>query len=220
MRWIPFNALPHLEHHLTKLLEHGRRTEQRDALALMLALHGLRVSEVCQARIDDLDAPNCLLFIRTLKKGKRRTVRLHPTLIYALLKWRGQVNHLPLLFTGPGRPIFPSHLQRFARKITAQVFGISYRFHAGRHTFAMRAYAKTKDLLLVKKLLGHRWITSTQVYAEALDDTPDELLLAIAPTTSEQEASESSSNSQDHACRETSTDSDEPRQLRIFAKGA
>jgi integrase len=220
MRWIPFPALPSLETRLTELVAHGRRTQQRDALAVLLALHGLRVKEVCQARVDDFDPGNSLLFVRTLKKGKPRTVRLHPTLITAILKWRGNASHCPLLFTRRGRPIFPSHLQRFARKITADVLGTPFRFHACRHTFAMRAYAATKDLLLVKKLLGHRWITSTQVYAEALDEMPDELLVSIGPSPTQEAALNSSSSNEDHACREPSTDQHESGQLRIFAKGA
>lgn len=218
MRWIPFHALPDLEQRLRQLVDHGSRTQQRDALAMLLGLHGLRVQELCSATIGDLDTHASLLFVQTLKKGRPRTVRLHPSLVGAILRWRRGAQHEPLLFTRHGRAIFPSHLQRFARKITSAVFGLSYRFHACRHTFAMRAYAQTKDLLLVRKLLGHRWITSTQIYAEALDEMPDELLLSIA--TEEDNTSNSSSSSQDHACRKPSTESQDSRHFRLIAKGA
>ena len=37
-------------------------------------------------------------------------------------------------------------------------------FHTLRHTFAMRLYQKTRDVLLVKEALRHRSIASTLVY--------------------------------------------------------
>jgi len=77
--------------------------------------------------------------------------------------------------------------------VTAETFGVPYRFHSLRHTFAMRVYARTKDLLLVKKLLGHRSINSTLVYAEALDELPRDLLFRL-PSLQEQSSINSSSS--------------------------
>lgn len=42
-----------------------------------------------------------------------------------------------------------------------------YKTHSLRHTFAMVMYEKTNDILLVKKLLGHDCIESTEIYARA-----------------------------------------------------
>ena len=42
--------------------------------------------------------------------------------------------------------------------------------HSLRHSFAARMYAKTGDVLLVQKALGHRSVASTLVYAQAGDD--------------------------------------------------
>ena len=41
--------------------------------------------------------------------------------------------------------------------------------HSLRHTFATRLYEKTGDLHLVQRALGHRQITTTEVYARVLD---------------------------------------------------
>jgi integrase/recombinase XerC len=38
-----------------------------------------------------------------------------------------------------------------------------------RHTFATRLYDKTGDLYLVQRALGHRQITTTEVYARVND---------------------------------------------------
>jgi integrase/recombinase XerC len=39
------------------------------------------------------------------------------------------------------------------------------KFHSLRHTFALMLYDKTKDILLLKRALGHRNINNTMVYA-------------------------------------------------------
>lgn len=41
--------------------------------------------------------------------------------------------------------------------------------HAIRHAFAVQMWKKTKNLMLVKQLLGHEQVTTTQVYATAVD---------------------------------------------------
>jgi integrase/recombinase XerC len=42
--------------------------------------------------------------------------------------------------------------------------------HSLRHTFATRLYRKTGDLYLVQRALGHRHITTTEIYARVGDE--------------------------------------------------
>ncbi|MBI3663375.1 MAG: tyrosine-type recombinase/integrase [Acidobacteria bacterium] len=51
--------------------------------------------------------------------------------------------------------------------------GVSRRVsvHSLRHTFATRLYHKTGDLYLVQRALGHRQITTTEIYARVNDTT-------------------------------------------------
>lgn len=41
--------------------------------------------------------------------------------------------------------------------------------HAVRHLFAIQMWKKTRDLMLLKQLLGHESVTTTQTYATAVD---------------------------------------------------
>ncbi len=41
--------------------------------------------------------------------------------------------------------------------------------HTLRHTFATRLYEKTKNLRLVQRALGHRRVTTTEIYAQFAD---------------------------------------------------
>lgn len=43
-------------------------------------------------------------------------------------------------------------------------------FHTSRHTFAVNILAKGGDVYTLSKLLGHKRITTTQIYAEVLDE--------------------------------------------------
>lgn len=182
MRFVPLQHVHELEERIAALIRTGNPCVRRDALALCLGLHGFRVSEVARCTVDRLDVHAGTISPPVIKRGKARVIPLDPSVLEALRTWRENSACRWLLFTSRGKRVFPSHWERFARKITAEVFGVPYRFHSLRHTFAMRVYAKTKDLLLVKRLLGHRSINSTLVYAEALDELPRELLFRLPPS--------------------------------------
>jgi integrase/recombinase XerC len=48
--------------------------------------------------------------------------------------------------------------------------------HGLRHTFASHLYAATSDLLVVKRALGHRDISTTEIYTHLVDGTLEEAL--------------------------------------------
>jgi integrase/recombinase XerC len=54
---------------------------------------------------------------------------------------------------------------RFARWFQESGFDRPVSLHSLRHTFATRLYEKTGDLHLVQRALGHRQITTTEIYA-------------------------------------------------------
>ena len=91
-------------------------------------------------------------------------------------------DHLDGLESGPvfrgraGERLSTRHTQRRFRQWRERA-GISRAItcHGLRHSYAMRLYAKTGDIALVQRALGHRSITSTLVYASA-----DEARLKVA----------------------------------------
>ena len=58
----------------------------------------------------------------------------------------------------------------FARWLAQAGITRPFSIHSLRHTFATRLYRKTGDLYLVQRALGHRQITTTEIYAKVDDD--------------------------------------------------
>lgn len=95
---------------------------------------------------------------------------LNKTALAILEQCRGQENTLPL----PTKPVFnlpeKSHLG-YSLKPWFQEAGITKKatFHTSRHTFATSLLTGGADLFTVSKLLGHKDISTTAVYAKVID---------------------------------------------------
>ena len=61
-------------------------------------------------------------------------------------------------------------------------------FHTFRHWKATMTYHKTKDILYVKKLLGHKSINSTLLYTQLISFEGDEYDVKVAETKKERVA--------------------------------
>ena len=58
-------------------------------------------------------------------------------------------------------------------------------FHTFRHWKAIMTYHRTKDILYVKKLLGHKSINSTLLYTQLISFEGDEFDIKVAETKQE-----------------------------------
>lgn len=148
-------------------------------MAVALGLHGLRVGEVCRARMDELFVAGRVLHVPPFKRGRERDLPLHESLVAALLEWRQRERRELLLYTRSGNQVHRTQFERTAARLVAEVLGEPVKFHSLRHTFAMRVYAETRDLFLVQRLLGHKSVKSTEVYAASLAELPDACLVKL-----------------------------------------
>ncbi len=150
-KFLTNDEFEHLHHRLTSI-------HTRDSLLLLVALEtGARSIEVLNIRAADLDDEDMSVLIKAKKLGQSREFPLQPT-TYRKLKY--------LCYISGGHP-FPITTRRF-RQIWHEWRPCKKKLHALRHTKAIRAYRKTKDIKLVQQVLGHKSIQSTMVYVDYL----------------------------------------------------
>lgn len=183
IRWFPLHQYDRLQDALTVELSRPQRVRVRDAIGVALGLHGMRVGEVVRARRSELHVAGAVLHVPPFKRCRARRLRLHGSLVEAIRRhWSTRpAPSKYLLANCRGGPIRHQQYQRAAERLFRQLLGDDHglTFHSLRHTFAMRLYSETRDIRLVQRLLGHRCVASTEIYADSLSDLPDHLLLAV-----------------------------------------
>ncbi len=145
----------------------------RDRLALeLLYSSGLRASELCALRLEDVNLETRILRV----KGKGRKERLVPFGRRALaifktylpvresfLKDRGLSS--PLVFLNRyGRPLSPRSLQRLVKNYARSLGLEEVHPHVLRHSFATHLLESGADLRSIQEMLGHRRLSTTERY--------------------------------------------------------
>jgi site-specific recombinase XerD len=127
---------------------------------------GLRISEVCKLKVDDIDAARGVLRI-VGKGGVERFAKLSPKLLTILRSyWAAERPALPWLFASRNGAHVHPETARSAFKQAALAAGITKKAstHVLRHSFATHMLEAGTDLRVIQVLLGHRSIASTTRY--------------------------------------------------------
>jgi integrase/recombinase XerD len=130
---------------------------------------GLRVSEVVNLKLTDVDSKRMTLFIQQSKGKKDRYVNLSPVLLDILRSYLQKQNPRPknYLFEGqvPGEPYsIRSAQQIFINAKKAAGISKLITFHGLRHSFATHLLEKGVDIKYIKDILGHFDIKTTERY--------------------------------------------------------
>jgi integrase/recombinase XerD len=151
------------------------------ALLSLLYGTGIRASECASLRCGQVDLVHLTITVNG-KGGHERTIPLNPDLATLL--------HSYAQARGPSLPNAPFFRSRFGRALGRGAIyervrtcgqrsriGIPLSPHRMRHTFATHLVRKGVGLVTIRDLLGHRLITSTQIY---LHVTAEDLRAAAA----------------------------------------
>jgi integrase len=135
--------------------------------------------------LKDLDFERGLVYIRTTKHGKSRTVKLKPKTL-GLLKTYISKSKATVVFSTPKTlsRAFQKARNRAAQKFCDPEIN-KIRLYDLRHYFGSKLYQKTIDLLYVQRQMGHRSISSTMKYMHLTDFTNDEWVCKTAKTIKE-----------------------------------
>lgn len=152
--------------------------------AILMATYagGLRVSEVVNLRVIDIDSQRMTLRIEQGKGRKDRYVMLSAKLLGVLRQYWKTVRPSCWLFPGqiPGRHLTRSAVGRIFYQARDRA-GITKKVsvHSLRHSFATHLLESGVNIRKIQVLLGHNSLQSTQVYTNVandyLDNTPSPL---------------------------------------------
>ena len=149
--------------------------EIRDkALAELLYSSGLRLSEVCQLEVQDLDLKERTC--RVLGKGnKTRIVPVGKKAIQAIRDWMIYRSELKatketssdaIFLNNKGNRISARSIQLMLEKLCLQRGIPGINPHMLRHSFASHVLESSGDLRAVQEMLGHSDIGTTQIYTK------------------------------------------------------
>jgi integrase/recombinase XerD len=140
---------------------------------LTLAHTGVRLSELLDLRLGDLNMAAGYATVRGGKPGRDRVVFLTPALTHALKWYLAQRPDLPdddRLFVLHRRSPNARTIQRRLARYAVQA-GVQATAHRLRHTLATRLINKGMPIHSLRKLLGHQHLNTTQIYARIYDET-------------------------------------------------
>ena len=158
-------------------------------LFMTLYSAGLRVSEVTQLLVSDIDSGRNVIRVRQGKGKKDRYVTLFPSLLEALRNYWRHCRPKPWLFPGKpsDQPISRSAVERVCSQTRRKVnLTKPVTPHSFRHAYATHLLETGTDLRTIQVLLGHRSLSTTAVYlhvavnAQQLTDEAQDLLRAVA----------------------------------------
>ena len=142
------------------------------AMMELLYSSALRLAELTQLNINDIDQAGGFIYVQRGKGGRGRVVPLGKTAAAALAVWLPQRQALlagaaePALFVGRNKTRLcgRSVQKRIDRHVKKIGFKQTVSPHMFRHSCASHFLQSSGDLRATQELLGHRDISATQIY--------------------------------------------------------
>jgi integrase/recombinase XerC len=139
---------------------------ERDSLIIeFFYLTGVRLSELIEIKINDIDFKNCSL--KVLGKGnKERIVPLSFDVVSKIDLFIKNYNIKDYLFLNSSKKkLYPKKVYRIVNYYIGLVSSIKKRSpHVLRHSFATHMLNNGADINAIKEILGHSSLSATQIY--------------------------------------------------------
>ena len=134
-------------------------------LSVMLNM-GLRVSEVAELKVSDVNIDKKKLRVVNGKGGKDRDLIIPGYTLELLEKWMTIKPESRYFFsTLVGDKVATRYIQDMVKRYKKRSkIDKNVTPHTFRHTFATEFYRQTKDIETLRKILGHADVSTTQIY--------------------------------------------------------
>ena len=172
---------------MLSVIDRNKPLGERNYLIIdLLYSLGLRVSELCNLEINDIDFFNRSVLVKSGKGSKDRYLVLHDNLIEEirsyisharnrLLAGTKEEDNRHLLINYKGTTLTPRGVRKILNTIMDKT-GETYKItpHMLRHSCATVLLNAGMDLRSVQEILGHSMLSTTQIYTDvAIDDIKD-----------------------------------------------
>lgn len=141
---------------------------KHQAIICLLYGGGLRVGELINLKITDIDSSRMVINIRAAKNNKDRQVMLDQSLLELLRTYVKEYKPINYLFNGQKKDQYSERSVNELLKYWTLKTGIKKNIHAHklRHSFATHLLDAGTDMSIIQKLLGHSDIRTTELYAK------------------------------------------------------
>ena len=122
---------------------------------------GLRVSEIVNLRITDIDSKRMIIHIRNAKGKKDRVVPLSPTVLDLLREYWKSYKPNEYLFNGQSSN---QYAVRSCQSIYKKYIDSNSSIHTLRHSSFTNLLENGTDLRIIQKIAGHSSSRTTEIY--------------------------------------------------------
>ena len=136
-------------------------------ILMVLYSSGLRVSECCGLKVNDLELEQKIGWVRNGKGGKDRLFILPESIIEGLRSFISSKSTEHLFTNKAGKPLSARNIQKIVAN-AARRAGInkSVSPHTLRHSFATHLLESGESIRKIQELLGHSNLQTTQIYTK------------------------------------------------------
>ena len=152
---------------ISKIFAHVDNLKHLMMLKLCYGM-GLRVSEIVNLKISDIDSGRMVVHIEAAKGKKDRCVTLPSSILDDLRKYYLAYSPKKYLFEGQngGQYAIRSAQAVFKSAMQKAKINKSVGIHGLRHSYATHLLESGTDMYFIQKLLGHKDIKTTEIYAK------------------------------------------------------
>lgn len=175
---------PKAEKHLPQVIDrdfvlqkiHSIKNIKHKAILMMSFSAGLRVSEVLNLKITDIDSKRMVININQAKGRKDRIVPLSTEVLKTLREYYKL--HRPIVYLFNGQKAM-QYTATSCNKLVKQYLGEKYHFHLLRHSCFTTLLETGTDLRVIQKIAGHASSRTTEIYTHVTNRAFKRVLLPI-----------------------------------------
>ena len=161
--------------YLLKQISKIKNIKHKSIISLAFSV-GLRVSEVINLKIEDIDSKRMIININNAKGRKDRIVPLSENILILLREYFTEYRPKIYLFNGQKKPQYSS---TSCNKIVKKYLGKQYHFHQLRHSCFTSLLECGTDIRIIQKLAGHNSSKTTEIYTHVSTNLLNKINLPI-----------------------------------------